>query len=417
MRIIYTILLLIVLVISFANAQWQQINSGLPGNPGTLWVRGLATDGQYIYAGVSTFGVYRSSDKGNNWISVNNGLPNRSAWEIYSNNDTLFVGFLQSRAFRSTDQGNTWDTMYVGSNNSSSVRGFISNNKYLFAATWGNGIFRSSDGGANWAQINNGLNSPTFWDIFSIEDTLLAANYGGGIYRSTNNGDNWAQSNNGLTASVAYRLAALGNYIFVGTANNGIFRSSDFGINWTQVGLTSLTINALLAYDTLIFAGTASAGVFISHDYGTTWEEFNDGNILGNIQELIYDDTYLYAATAGSGVYRYDKNNITSIENTSTEIPTSFSLEQNYPNPFNPSTSIQYAIGSSQFVTLKVFDVLGKEVATLVDEYKPAGTYEVEFNVAQFEKNGSGPEITSGIYFYQLKAGDFIQTKKMILIK
>jgi photosystem II stability/assembly factor-like uncharacterized protein len=112
MRIIYTILLLIVLVISFANAQWQQINSGLPGNS----VYGLATDGQYIYSGSSIAGVYRSSDKGNNWISVNNGLPNSNAWEVYSNNDTLFVGFFGSGAFRSTDQGNTWDTLLVGMN-------------------------------------------------------------------------------------------------------------------------------------------------------------------------------------------------------------------------------------------------------------------------------------------------------------
>jgi hypothetical protein len=356
---------------------------------------------------MSAAGVYRSSDKGNNWTSVNAGLPNSNAWELYSNNDTLFVGFYGPGAFRSTNYGNTWDTMLVGSLNSS-VRGFISNNKYLFAATWGQGIFRSSDGGANWAQVNNGLNYLTFWDILSFGDTLLAANNGTGMYRSTNNGDNWTLSNNGLTASIAYRLAALGNYFFAGTAYNGVFRSSDVGNNWTQVGLTSQTIYALLAYDTLIFAGTANAGVFISYDYGNTWQTFNEGNPNGSIVELMYDDTYLYAATLGGGVYRYDKNNITSVENTSTEIPNSFSLEQNYPNPFNPSTSIQYSIGSSQFVKLKVFDVLGNEVATLVDEYKPAGAYEIEFNAAG---------LPSGIYFYKLTTGINSKIKKMTLIK
>ena len=85
-----------------------------------------------------------------------------------------------------------------------------------------------------------------------------------------------------------------------------------------------------------------------------------------------------------------------------------FSLEQNYPNPFNPTTSIQYAIGSRQFVTLKVYDVLGNTVATLVNEEKPAGTYEVKFDASN---------LSSGIYFYKLQAGSFIKTKKMILLR
>ena len=85
-----------------------------------------------------------------------------------------------------------------------------------------------------------------------------------------------------------------------------------------------------------------------------------------------------------------------------------FKLNQNFPNPFNPSTSIQFAIGSGQFVTLKVYDVLGNEVASLVNEEKPAGNYEVDFSAAG---------LASGIYFYQLQAGSFIETKQMILLR
>jgi hypothetical protein len=88
--------------------------------------------------------------------------------------------------------------------------------------------------------------------------------------------------------------------------------------------------------------------------------------------------------------------------------PNTFHSHQNYPNPFNPSTSIQYAISSRQFVSLKVYDVLGNEIATLVNEEKQAGSYEVEFD---------GAGLPSGIYFYRLQAGSFIETKKMILIK
>jgi len=88
--------------------------------------------------------------------------------------------------------------------------------------------------------------------------------------------------------------------------------------------------------------------------------------------------------------------------------PLKFSLEQNYPNPFNPVTSIQYSINSMQFVTLKVYDVLGKEVATLVNEEKPSGHYEINFNASN---------LASGIYYYQLRAGEFVETKKMLLLK
>ncbi|MDP1993647.1 MAG: T9SS type A sorting domain-containing protein [Ignavibacteria bacterium] len=101
-------------------------------------------------------------------------------------------------------------------------------------------------------------------------------------------------------------------------------------------------------------------------------------------------------------------NFITKVKKQNDVIPTSFSLSQNYPNPFNPETRIQYSVVSAQHVVLKVFDVLGNEVATLVNEEQPAGTYQISFNQKQ---------LSSGIYFYQLRAGNFVQTKKMILLR
>jgi len=88
--------------------------------------------------------------------------------------------------------------------------------------------------------------------------------------------------------------------------------------------------------------------------------------------------------------------------------PKEIILEQNYPNPFNPTTSIRYAVSNRQFVTLKVYDVLGNEIANLVNEEKAAGTYAVEFNATN---------LSSGIYFYELQAGSFVETKKMLLLK
>jgi N-acetylneuraminic acid mutarotase len=96
--------------------------------------------------------------------------------------------------------------------------------------------------------------------------------------------------------------------------------------------------------------------------------------------------------------------NVNTIENS----PRQYSLDQNYPNPFNPSTTIKYTVGSRQPVTLRVYDILCNEIATLINEEKPSGIYEVEFD---------GSKLTSGIYFYQLRAGNFVQTKKLILMK
>jgi hypothetical protein len=89
-------------------------------------------------------------------------------------------------------------------------------------------------------------------------------------------------------------------------------------------------------------------------------------------------------------------------------VPAEFLLTQNYPNPFNPSTKIKYSIPQSSQVTIKVFDILGNEIETLVNEDKPAGTYELTWYAEQ---------LPSGIYFYKLQAGNFIETKKMILLK
>ena len=137
--------------------------------------------------------------------------------------------------------------------------------------------------------------------------------------------------------------------------------------------------------------------------HGTTTEihryEFSDNNLLaGRYQYRLKQLDY-------NGLFEYS-------EPIEVEVlyPTNFSLSQNYPNPFNPSTSIKYAVSSRQFVNLKVYDVLGNEVATLVNEEKPAGEYEVEFRIDNLE-------LTSGIYFYRLTAGKFADTKKLILLK
>ncbi len=135
--------------------------------------------------------------------------------------------------------------------------------------------------------------------------------------------------------------------------------------------------------------------------FGTTTERhsysFTDNNLLNGIYH------YRLKQIDYNGNYEYSDE--VEVEIISV---TEFSLSQNYPNPFNPTTNIVFQIADYGYVSLKVYDVLGNEVATIVNEYKTAGNYEIEFNASM---------LPSGVYFYELKSASFIQTKKMLLMK
>ena len=113
-------------------------------------------------------------------------------------------------------------------------------------------------------------------------------------------------------------------------------------------------------------------------------------------------------AVGSSGTIISTRDNTSSVSSEQSFTPREYQLFQNYPNPFNPATKIRYEIVDRSYVTLKVYDVLGNDIAILVNEEKPAGTYEVEFD---------GTGLPSGIYIYRLQAGDFVDSKKMILLK
>ena len=118
----------------------------------------------------------------------------------------------------------------------------------------------------------------------------------------------------------------------------------------------------------------------------------------------------LYAGTNGYGVWRRPLSEIvvSANEENLSNVPNSFLLKQNYPNPFNPSTKISWQAPVRSWQILKVYDVLGNEIAILVDEEKEAGYHSIDFNAS---------ELPSGVYFYQLRTGSFVETKKMLLLK
>ena len=225
------------------------------------------------------------------------------------------------------------------------------------------------------------------------------------LYKSTNNGANWTQTT--FNNDYVYKLASIGNNIFAsagGLSVPGLFLSTDYGASWSNVGPF---FQDLATSGTNLFGLQGGSTVYLTTDNGGNWILVSQGILDTLVQAMGINGLYIFAGGSG-GVWRRPLDEmITAVESLS-ELPINFDLEQNYPNPFNPTTTIKYSVPKLSFVTIKIYDVLGSEVAALVNEEKPVGTYELRWDAEN---------LPSGVYFYQLKAGSFVQTKKMLLLK
>jgi len=331
--------------------------------------------------------IHKTTDGGNTWqknvLSTTEGdfgfqiqfADINTGWLLYFNFTTQVATFLKT-----TDGGNNW----VPFN--------------------GAGIFYFVDANNGWSYYGSGQNGaePPFK-----------------ILRTTNGGTDWVEQFSDNTIGVY-------NAIFFSDVNNGwivgdagkVLKTTDGGANWNYV--TNSGINPLERSKAVFFIDAnigwistkdVAGNAVIQHttDGGSSWAQqsvpVNDqyGNRVYSI--FFVDAQNGWLTTSGTQICRY--TGTTNVDDDINSV-NEFKLEQNYPNPFNPSTSIHYTIGSSQFVRLKVYNVLGDEIVTLVDENKSAGSYQVDFNASS---------LTSGVYFYSLTAGSFTETKKLILIK
>ncbi|MDP2036240.1 MAG: T9SS type A sorting domain-containing protein, partial [Ignavibacteria bacterium] len=250
---------------------------------------------------------------------------------------------------------------------------------------------------------------------------------GYGCFLSTDSGTSWNAVNTGLTNKNIYSLTVVSNQaggvkLIAGTHGDGVFISTNNGTSWEafNTGLANKNVNAIAVDRQAIYAGTNS-GVFLSTNNGTSWTSFNTGLANTFINVLAINNTNLFAGTSDGGVWKRGLSDATtSVKSATSNLPVNFKLDQNYPNPFNPETTISYKLQAASNVSLKVYDVLGNEVATLVNEYQQAGNYNSQFAIRNSSPRptqvGAG-QLTSGIYFYTLKAGSFSSTKKMLLIK
>ncbi len=273
------------------------------------------------------------------------------------------------------------------------------------------GIYISKNNGTSWT--SSGLSNTDIRTIVISSNSILAGTFNNGIFLSTDSGTSWTSINNGLSDSASspvWDLCVSGTYIFAAT-DSGIFRSSDNGTNWipTNTGLTQIDGQTFTISGNNIFFGSFGGGVFLSNNNGASWIQANIGLTDLYIRSLAVSGSYLYAGTYYSGVWKRQLSEmITAVKEIKEEIPATFSLSQNFPNPFNPSTSISFTLPSKSFVSLKVFDLIGREVATIVSEEISAGSYSRQWNASA---------LSSGIYFYCLQAGSFTETKKLVLLK
>lgn len=438
----------------------------------------------FTFVGTVYDGIWRSSDFGNNWIGFwYPDSSNRFVSCLKKNDNDIWSSFNLGTVYRSTNNGNDWEEKAIGLSGSTIYGIFKTSNGNILSGTSA-GIHLSTDGGINWKRVsvdkktvrtftetangeilafgsriykstNQGLNwqfihnnhPNTIYNVIKCSNYNLFYTADNGIYKSTDNGLTWQLSF--YQQSYFYDIASNANGNVFANSNSKIFRTTNNGLNWVNIYTSSEELNviAVSPYDNIYVSKQRS--ILKSTDNGNTFIDLNL-NIDVNFNHFLFlDNDRFVVATEKNGVYFFDgttcypintgldvkyvwslaansegkvlagtvksgvyiSNGPIGINSLSSQTPSQFTLYQNYPNPFNPVTKIKFDIpaGSSVPQTfLSVHDLLGREIAVLVNEHLNPGTYEVDWDASAFP---------SGVYFYTLRSGNFIGYRKMILLK
>lgn len=428
-------LLIFLSIFADIDAQWIKTNFPTISIPISSLV--IASDNKII-VGVSNgsseiidYGPFSSSDHGATWTEINIGYPNYSIKSLSSCGNNRIVMCDQNNAHYSNDNGKNWSTFTLGIEDKSNILAdgiVLPNNTILIGgvSSWA-WIARSIDDGKSWDDLNIGYYASLMKLTVSNNNTIFALtgwyehsgiHFGTEyIIRSTDNGNSWKEVFHLRNYTYDFEwFTSLscdhnGN-VFV-SSDKGLYRSTDNGNNWKKIdSLSNHTNFKNFAYNKTgsIYANN-NKGIFKSLDNGNIWNLIEPTD---QVQALgIDDDGYLYVGTVGLGIIR-SAQTTTSVSEPSEVLPKQFVLSQNYPNPFNPSTVINYKVPKTSHVQLIVYDLLGREVATLINKEQSPGSYKVEFDG---RRTADRQQLPTGIYFYRLTADNFSQTKKMILLK
>jgi ligand-binding sensor domain-containing protein len=406
----------------------------------------VATGGNTVLASSSTWGQFRSVDGGNSWIQ--SGPRKRDVYAILvTSSGTTIAGTLGARTFASTDEGANW---------SQAPEGAICDNVVALAEAGGAvfagtecGLYRSLDEGLSWtrdaAEI---LGGPVTSLAVNPADGSVYAGTFFGVVRSTDAGLTWAPA--GLAADQVTGLAVgPTGRIFALTAAAGVHTSDDNGANWTARGLVrddlqSLHVDAAGTAFVGLFGGVARStdggsswsttsfgssyvagiaslggqsvyaatanGIYLSNDEGANWSTLDaSGLAYRHVIALSFDNRgVLFAGTYNGGVFRTGRT-LSGVEGEPS-VPTAYRLAQNYPNPFNPSTVVEYAVpaGPPSEVRVSVYDLLGREVATLASGTSAPGVHRVRWDAGA---------LPGGVYFVRMSTRAGAETRKMLLLR
>lgn len=364
---------------------WEQINSN--------FTYCFAARGADIAASTPT-GVMLSTDNGNTWKDVAPPFPAYFVTAVALIDTNIFAGTLRNGVFRSTYRGTSWtpvdsglvDFQYL-------ITALTASGTKLFAGT-ASGLCLSTDMGNNWSTLaGTGISPLEHINCVTVNGSTIFVGMPSAMVRSTDSGTSWQDDNYGFTNDSSgfrasmFSVAVSKSYTFAGTTA-GVFLSTDNGGIWTAAASKGLPdyprqVFSVAANDSTVFAGTVN-GVFVSTNNGASW-----------------------------------RSTITGIADGKEVSPVGFGLEQNYPNPFNPSTQISYALPEAGKVSLMIYDVLGREIANLVNGFQQAGHYTLAWNSTE----NSGVPVSSGVYFARLRVTNdlggvkYMKTSRLLLMK
>jgi photosystem II stability/assembly factor-like uncharacterized protein len=416
------IYLLVLIPVVATSAQWYQKNSETTSHLQSVYFIDENTGWACGNEGV----IIKTTNGGEDWFEQNS-TTTEDLREILFVDENSGWAYQYHLILSTTDGGATWSAQSFGQNLVALQFINASTGWLLYygidLATF---ISKTTDGGMTWS-IPYHLPGEYYDAMFFLDENYGWAGTIWAVIKTTDGGASWTQHSANLAGSpMCIRFAdyqtgwissnTLGSY--------DISKSTDGGITWFNQKFASgeyihsiscTNDSTVYAAGYRMFVPPNPYGAFIlkTVDGGTTWNEQYTGT--GRLNSIFFINDTTGWAVGDSGKILFTENGgVTSIDGEINN-PFDFYLSQNYPNPFNPSTKIKFTVPSvtlseveGSLVTLKVYDVLGNEIATLVNEEKPEGEYEVEFDA-------SG--LTSGIYFYTLKTGNFSDTKKLILLK
>lgn len=384
---------------------WNLSNVGITRSS----VKSFFSVGTRLFAITYEYIMY-SDDEGQTWTSSMNGLPSFLHYSVCVYKSFLFAAGGPGQLYISSDRGQTWEQKSSGLRKNVPLSIAAMGDKLIIGTK--SGVMISSDSGATWIHPSPGLNISTTESNIMVIDNIIFANVDMALYRSTDGGCNWKKAYLATkypNQSVSH-IAKDGQY-FYGTVPGyyGLYRSPDKGYGWFSLGLDGIDVKSVVTVGNLVIAGTFLNGVLFSSNCGETWNTLNDGlsdlsiSSLGMHLNNLYASPYAY----GAQILPLKLLGITDIT-TIPQIPSTTSLGQNYPNPFNATTIIPFSVKHREKIRIRIFDLLGKEICTLVNEEHLPGSYTVNWNAANYP---------SGVYLCRFETNNQRETKKILLLK